>query len=350
MPRNSSKPGSSLPAIATKTAQIHIAPSPHADSIAAILKRLREGDRFLVCSHTRPDGDAVGSCIALGMLLDQLGKYAVLATADRIPAVYRKLPGADRIQTLQRVQGHFDAAILLECDSVERTKLRGLEDFFLINVDHHVTGKAFAHLNWIDRHAASVGELVYRLAMDAGALLTPEMASCLYTTILTDTGGFCYGAVKESTFTLARDLVAAGANPVAIAHDVYFSIPASKLLLMGAAIRRLKREGRIAWLWVTEEEIQQSRAAEEDCEGIVNVALGIAGVDIAVFLRELPEGLVRLSLRSTGEVNVAEIAARLGGGGHENAAGCTLEGPLSRALKQILAQLRHATRLAAAAG
>jgi len=274
--------------------------------------------------------------------LFELGKHADLVTADRIPAVYRKLPGAEAFRTLLRVHGHYDAAILLECDGIERTRLRGLEEFRLINIDHHVTGRPFAHLNWIDCRAASVGEMVFRLARAAGAKLTPQMAACLYTTILTDTGGFCYGAVRASTFALAEELVAAGADPTAIAHNIYFSAPASKLLLLGAALRRLHRDGKLAWLWITQQDMVRSCAADEDCEGIVNVALGIEGVEIAVFLREIPEGLIRLSLRSRGRVNVAAIAARLGGGGHENAAGYTIEGPLPRALDEILSELRGA--------
>jgi bifunctional oligoribonuclease and PAP phosphatase NrnA len=342
MPRSSAKLGADASAAGAETIETRPTLSVHADPMAAILRALSDGERFLVCSHSRPDGDAVGSMLALGMLLHQMGKRADLVSADRIPAVYRRLPGADAICAALHIRGPYDAAILLECDSVERTRLRGLEQFSLINIDHHITGQAFATLNWIDRRAVSAGEMVYRLAMAAGAKLTPEMANCLYTTLLTDTGAFCYGSVTESTFALARDLVAAGADPVSIAHDVYFSVPASKLLLLGSALRRLKREGRIAWLWVTQQDMVRSCAAEEDCEGIVNIALGIAGVDLAVFLRELPEGLVRLSLRSRGEVNVAAIAARLGGGGHENAAGCTLDGPLPRAIEQILDILRHA--------
>lgn len=342
MPRTSTKPGAKALVAGVEGAETRTHAAAQDDPVAAILRVLRDGERFLVCSHSRPDGDAIGSMLALGMLIEQMGKRADLVTADRIPAVYRKLPGADAVQTLLRVQGHYDAAILLECDSVERTRLRGLEQLFLINIDHHVTGQAFAALNWIDHSAVSVGEMVYRLSLAAGAKLTPEMATCLYTTLLTDTGGFLYGALRASTFALARELVAAGANPVAIAHEVYFSVSPSKLLLLGMALRRLKRKGRLAWLWVTHQDMVRSCAAEEDCEGIVNIALGISGVDVAVFLRELPEGLVRLSLRSRGEVNVAAVAARLGGGGHENAAGCTLDGPLPRALEEILSVLRNA--------
>ncbi len=309
-------------------------------AIAAILEAIRQGERFLVCSHSRPDGDAIGSMLAMGMLLEQMGKRADLLTADRIPNVYRELPGADAIRCVMRVHGPYDAVIMLECDGLERAKLRGLEQFFLINIDHHTSAREFGHLNWIDREGASVGELVHRLVKAARGTVTPEMATCLYTTILTDTGGFCYGGTRASTFALAEELTLAGADPIRIARDIYFTTPASRLLLLGAALSNLKREGRLAWLWITDQDMVRTCAAEEDCEGIVNYAISIAGVEAAAFLRELPEGIIRLSLRSKGRVDVASIAVKLGGGGHENAAGVTLEGPLPRAMEQILVELR----------
>lgn len=311
-----------------------------ANPMEAILDTLRRGERFLVCSHMRPDGDAVGSMLAMGMLLKQMGKHADLVTADRIPRVHRELPGAAEIRTTERVEGSYDAAILLECDGVARTRLLGLERFVLINIDHHATGREYADQNWIDRGAASVGELVYRLVKAAGGTLTPQMATCLYTTVLTDTGGFCYGSTQASTFDFARELVLAGADPVGIAHTIYFSTPTSKLMLLGAALGNLKHEERLAWLWVTVEDMARTHATEEDCEGIVNFALCASGVEAAVFLREMPDERIQLSLRSKGRVNVAAIAERLGGGGHEGASGCTLEGPLDRALDEILELLR----------
>jgi len=320
---------------------------PPANPIDAILQIIRDGERFLVCSHSRPDGDAVGSVLAMGKFLEQIGKRADLVTADRIPAVYRKLPGATGMRTALRVHGPYDAAILLECDSAERTRLRGLERFSIVNIDHHASGRAWGQVNWIDREAASVGELVYRLIKAAGANLTPEIATCLYTTLLTDTGGFIYGGVRASTFALAAELVSAGADPIRISRDTYFCTPMSKLLLLGAALNNLHREGRIAWMWITHHDMVRTCAAEEDCEGIVNYALSIADVEAAVFLRELPEQRIRMSLRSKGKINVAAIAEGLGGGGHENAAGCTVEGPLGRALEEILAELRQ--RVAASA-
>lgn len=312
------------------------------DAISDVLKVLRGGERFLVCSHTRPDGDAVGSTLAMGMLLRQMGRHADMVLADPVPAIYRGLPGADSIQTAIHIHGQYDAAILLECDSRARTGLQGLEPFPVVNIDHHATGMGWGDVNWLNRDAASVGEMVYRLAQAAGFSLTPEMATCLYATVLTDTGGFCYGATRASTFELARELVLAGADPIRIAREVYFSTPISKMLLLGAALTNLKREGSIAWLWVTDEDMTRTGAAEEDCEGIVNYAVSIAEVEAAVFLRGLPQQRVRLSLRSKGAVNVAAIAERLGGGGHENAAGCTLDGPIGRAISEILSHLRPA--------
>jgi phosphoesterase RecJ-like protein len=330
--------------IAESPTSANIAANPTANSstnpIDTILQVIRTGERFLVCSHSRPDGDAVGSVLAMGMFLEQLGKRADLVTADRIPVVYRKLPGADSIRTALRVHGPYDAAILLECDSTERTRLRGLERFTIVNIDHHVSGRPWGQVNWIDREAASVGELVYRLIKAAGANLTPEIATCLYTTLLTDTGGFIYGGVRASTFALAEELALAGADPIQISKDTYFRTPMSKLLLLGAALNNLHREGRLAWLWITHNDMVRTCAAEEDCEGIVNYALSIADVEAAVFLHELPEQRIRMSLRSKGNVNVAAIAEGLGGGGHENAAGCTIDGPLGRALEEILAVLR----------
>ena len=318
----------------TRTADEH--------SIADILRVIREGERFLVCSHSQPDGDAVGSMLAMGKLLEAMGKRADLVSADRIQVVYRGLPGAEDIRTVLRIHGPYDAAILLECDGPERTRLQGLEKFFLINIDHHATGLDFADINWIDHQAACVGEMVYRLFLTAEVEVTPEVATCIYTTVLTDTGGFIYGGTRGSTFGLARDLTLAGADPIRIAQQVYFSTSMAKLLLLGAALRNLHREGRVAWLWITHEDMVRSCAVEEDCEGIANYALSIAEVEAAAFLREMPENTIRVSLRSKGRINVAAIAKRLDGGGHENASGCTVAGPLGRAQGQIVGELRSA--------
>ena len=311
------------------------------DDIHAVLHAIERGERFLVSAHARPDGDAVGSILACGMILDQLGKQVDMVSCDRVPLIYQGLPCSKAIRQVTHVEGDYDAVILLECDSIDRSRLKGLDDRFLINIDHHASGRAFASVNWIDTGACAVAEMVYKLATLAGVEITPDMATCLYTAVLTDTGSFCYAGTDAHTFELAGDLVRHGANPTLIAQHTYFSNPTSKMLLLGAALSNLKREGRLAWMWVTQDDMQRTRAAEEDCEGLVNYAIGIAGVEVAVFLRELPNHRVRLSIRSKGELNVARIAERFGGGGHQHASGCTIDGPLPAATDHILDHLRE---------
>jgi phosphoesterase RecJ-like protein len=309
--------------------------------IDAVLSSIAQADHLLVTAHARPDGDAVGGLLACWMMLQRMGKQADMALSDRVPCIYRSLPCASQVRQWSRVEGDYDTVILLECDDVARTRLEGLENRFLINIDHHTSGRAFAHVNWIDSNACAVAELVYNLVGAAGIEITPDMATCLYTAVLSDTGSFCYEGTDAHTFELARNLVRRGADPALIAQDVYFSNPAAKILLLGAALANLHHEGRLAWLWASQNDMDRTRAEEEDCEGIVNYAIGIRGIEVAVFLRELRDHRVRLSLRSKGRVNVATIAARFGGGGHENASGCTLDGPLPRATEQILKCLRR---------
>ena len=310
------------------------------DDIHAVLHAIERGERFLISAHARPDGDAVGSMLACGMILDQLGKQVEMVSFDPVPLIYQGLPCANAIRQVACVEDSYDAVILLECDGIERSRLMGLEDRFIINIDHHASGKAFGSVNWIDTGSCAVAEMIYDLATLAGVDITPEMATCLYTAVLTDTGSFCYAGTDAHTFELAGDLVRCGADPTLIAQHTYFSNPTSKMLLLGAALSNLKREGRLAWMWVTHEDMLRTHAAEEDCEGLVNYAIGIAGVEVAVFLRELPTRRVRLSLRSKGELNVARIAERFGGGGHLHASGCTIDGPLPIATELILRHLR----------
>ena len=311
----------------------------------AVLRAIRERQSFLLTAHARPDGDAIGSMLACRSLLLSMGKRVEMLLADRVPTIYRTLPGAEHIRCATEVSSMYDAVILLECDSIARSRLQGLEGQFLINIDHHTSGREFADLNWIDATTSAVAEMVYRLAhvlADPGALaVTPEMATCLYTALLTDTGAFCYAGTNAQTFALAHELVRCGADPSHIARDVYFSNPAAKMRLLGAALTNLHREGKLAWLWVTHSDMLRLGAEEEDCEGIVNYAISIRGIEVAVFLRELPDHRLRLSLRSKGSVNMAKVAEGFGGGGHENASGCTIAGPLFFAIDSILQELRR---------
>ena len=307
-----------------------------------ILKTIGEGRNFVLTSHARPDGDAVGSALACCEILKKMGKSAEVVLADGIPYIYRPLPFTDSVVQSPAVTGHFDAAIILECDSIARTRLQGLEQRFLISIDHHLSGKPFANINWIDPTACATAEMIFRLAREAGVKISAEIATCLYTAVLTDTGSFCFPGTTERTFALAQELVRAGADPVACAQHVYFANPTSKMRLLGCALSTLHREGNLAWMHINRADFDFSGAFDEDSEGLVNYALSIGGVEVAVLFRELPDKRYRVSLRTKGKINVATIAERFGGGGHECASGCAIEGPLSVASERILAQIRLA--------
>ncbi|HZP64330.1 MAG TPA: bifunctional oligoribonuclease/PAP phosphatase NrnA [Terriglobales bacterium] len=305
-----------------------------------VLQEIEQRQRFLLTSHARPDGDAIGSALACSQILRLMGKEAEVVLADGVPRIYQPLPFADRVITSDRVNGKYEAAIILECDSVQRTRLQGLENRFLINIDHHLSGRPFAHVNWIEPEAVATAELVYKLAREAGVKISPEIATCIYTAVLTDTGSFMFEGTNERTFALARELVLAGADPARCARNVYFGHSTAKLRLLGAALSNLHREGALAWIWVTREQMQAVGAKEEDCEGLVNYALSIYDVEVAAFFRELPDGRFRVSLRSKGKLNVSTVAEHFGGGGHQCASGCSLDGPLAIAVSHVVDQLR----------
>src|ERR1700683_1580622 len=306
-----------------------------------VLQQIEQRDRFVLTSHARPDGDAIGSALACCQVLRSMGKQADVVLHDGVPRIYRSLPFADQVQQASRIGGSYEAAIILECDSIHRTRLEGLEDRFLINIDHHVSGRPFADVNWIDPHAVATGEMVFRLARAAGTPVSSEIAPCLYTALMTDTGSFMFQGTNEHTFSLARELVLAGADPAHCAQGIYFAHSEAKIRLLGEALRNLNIENSVAWVWVTQQQMELCAAREEDCEGLVNYVLSIGDVEVAIFFREMPDGRFRVSLRSKGKLDVAHVAERFGGGGHQCASGCSVDGPLPASVRNVLAQIRR---------
>jgi bifunctional oligoribonuclease and PAP phosphatase NrnA len=305
-----------------------------------VLQQIEQRDRFVLTSHARPDGDAIGSALACCQVLRAMGKQADVVLHDGVPRIYRALPFADQVLQADRVLGNYEAAIILECDSIHRTRLEGLENRFLISIDHHVSGRPFADVNWIDPQAVATGEMVFRLAREAGTPFSPEIATCLYTALMTDTGSFMFQGTNEHTFALARELVLAGADPSHCARSIYFAHSVAKMRLLGEALRNLNTEGNVGWTWVTQTQMERCDAKEEDCEGLVNYVLSIGELEVAAFFRELPDGRFRVSLRSKGKLDVARVAEGFGGGGHECASGCSVDGPLVQAMREVLDQIR----------
>jgi phosphoesterase RecJ-like protein len=315
------------------------------DSIATLLDIIRERQTFVITSHLRPDGDALGSSLGLMHLLEAMGKHVVVNFADPLPATFHFLPGADRIDS-QFPSARPDAVVFMECDSHLRSSLSavGLEtwqDTFSINIDHHQTGQDFADFNWIDPEAASVGSMVYELALAAGMAISKSMADCLYSAVLTDTGSFNYPSTNAATFAMAEHLVQVGTVPNLIARSIYFCNPLSKVQLLGLALSKLRIEGNVCWSSVTIDEMASIGATVEDCEGIANYLVGILGIEAAVFLRELPSREhCRLSIRGRGNFDVAQVAVHFGGGGHFSASGCCAAGKLQDVTARAVAELQ----------
>jgi bifunctional oligoribonuclease and PAP phosphatase NrnA len=306
-----------------------------------IIATIRSRDDFAITSHVRPDGDALGSELALMLALEALGKSAVVINRDPVPERYRSLPESHRILVSDHIEANRGAVFVLECGSEDRTGIRGLDGQFVINIDHHHSTKEFASLNWIDPSACAVGEMVYRVIQTLGVKITPAIATNIYTAVVTDTGSFQFASTTADTFRMAATLADAGANIAGIARNVFYSNPITKVNSMMVMLNHMKLDcdGKLVWTAITRSDMAQHDCLEDDVEGLVNFPLTISGVDVAVFFRELEDGTYRVSLRSKDSIDVSEIAGEFGGGGHRNASGCTLDGPLEAARNRLLARV-----------
>jgi phosphoesterase RecJ-like protein len=279
-------------------------------------------------------------------MLERLRKEAVVVMRDGVPRAYQELPGADRVRQIAQFNRPFeyDAVFVIECSDMDRPGLPGLSEQFTVNIDHHTTTVRFGNINWIDSTASAVGEMIYNLSKATGVRVTPEIAECVYAALLTDTGSFHFPNTTDRTLKVASELVRLGANPARVSRAIYYSQPFSKLKLLGLALSSLTRDssGRIACLAITQDMMAEAGATEEDADGIVTYPLSVADIDIVVSLKELSPDVFRASLRSKDSVNVAKIAECFGGGGHRNAAGCTMRGELNEIVQRLLEKLQQA--------
>lgn len=298
------------------------------DEIASVI---RSSNRFLLLMHEFPDGDAVGSNIALGLALERMGKQVDIVSTSPLPDCYSFLPGKEKVRDWAEPVVDYDVAILLDCADSKR--IGGAERLlkhckFLVNVDHHVSNNSYANLNLVDPEASATGELVMRLFDRLGLEPTPEEATCLYTAILTDTGSFRFQNTTSSGLRTVARLIECGVDPSLVAEAVYENKPISSVRLLALALQslRLSDDGLVSWLWVTRKMLNEARADDDDSEGIVNYARMIRGVEVALVFRETSGHDIKVGLRSRRHVDVSRIASRFGGGGHARAAGCRVCG------------------------
>jgi phosphoesterase RecJ-like protein len=314
--------------------------------LAQVVELIEKKDRFAITSHVRPDGDGLGSSLGLFWLLKSLNKDVEVIMHDPAPHSYQQLPGAGTIRVAPRIGEHFDAVFIIECSDLARPGLEDLNQQFVVNIDHHSTTELFGGINWIDSTAAACGEMVYNLCKATGVRVTKEIAECVYTALLTDTGSFHYSNTTERTFKIASELVRTGVRPAKTAEALFGSYQWPKIELLSQVLSTAKRDntGHVAWMWQTLAMQEQTHAAEEDADGFVNYPLAVGEVEATALFKETAPGVYRTSLRSKGDVNVAKIAEQFGGGGHRNAAGCTLKGTSSELEQKVVPLLQDAVK------
>lgn len=295
--------------------------------------------RALMLGHVHPDADVLGTLVALGMALEPQGWHVAYGGPHPAPESLAFLPGLERYRPLPHVVGPLDVVVLTDCPNPDRTEHLIAEaratGATIVNIDHHHDNRRYGDVNWVEPGAAATGEMVHELLAALGLSLTPAIATNLFTAIHMDTGSFRYSNVTPRTFRIAAELVAAGADPAFVSGALYERRPRQALRWLGEVLRRVEvsPDGRVAWLRLPEGLVPESFVEAED---LVNYPRSIASVRVACLLRER-EGSVKVSLRGKGDVDVSAIARRFGGGGHPNAAGCTVAGPLDAASEKILA-------------
>jgi len=307
------------------------------------VKFIREHASFVVTTHANPEGDAVGSVLAMADILERMGKKAYAYMADPVPRNLLFLPGADRVIKSADELPQAQAAVVLDCGDLDRPgnefpkMAKGLP---LLNIDHHKTNSRFGAVNLVDPDASSTGEILVGLFKEAEVEISPRAALCLFTAILTDTGSFQHPNTGEATLRAAADMIAAGARPETAARNYYHAKPAAHLMLMAKAMATLRfnRNQTVAAVTVTKEMYKKTGAGPEAVEGLINVLTDAETVKIAVLFRQTGEAEWKVSLRSKGEADVAALAQGFGGGGHQNAAGCTIKGSLEEVEEKIFAK------------
>ena len=309
-------------------------------TINEVSKKIMEGKNFLVASHMNPEGDAIGSALAMAQGLKDLGKKVRVFFEDPIPEIYRFLPFNGEVIHKLDGQVDYDTAVIVDCGGLDRIG-KGFQSFqkdvALINLDHHTTNTNFGEINLVDSGASATGEIVYDILKALSVKVSPEIALNIYVSIMTDTGAFRYSSTTPKAFEIASEMVRIGVKPWEVARRVYESYPEKKLRLLGDTLQTLKvsEDGSIASVYVDREMMERVNATKDLTDGFVNFPRSIAGVEVAFLIREISPGICKVSFRSKGTVDVAEIAAEFGGGGHHNAAGSTVEGKLSEVRKMI---------------
>jgi len=312
--------------------------------IDTIADRLKKARTVLLATHVFPDGDALGSQLALSNVLESLGKKVVCYGEEPVSHLYDFLPGCDRIDLARPEPGQFDCAVALDCGDAERmghAMASILAIHPLIVIDHHKGNDGFGDLNWVDQTRAATGEMVYDLAMAMGAEISYETAYCLYAAIVTDTGSFKYSSTTAETFRVVRELVNRGVKPAEVAGHLFDNFTVNRLHLLQEVLATLEifMDGKVAVIHVSQEMYDRTGTTETDTENFINYPRSLIPVKVAVFIKANSKGGLSVSLRSKGsDCDVTRVAHRFGGGGHRNAAGCRFQEKSIQQVRDMLVE------------
>ncbi|PLX82148.1 MAG: DHH family phosphoesterase [Desulfuromonas sp.] len=315
---------------------------PNQTKITKIADLIRSGSRFLVTAHEHPDGDALASTLALANALREQGRDVIAFNRDTVPADLEFLPGSDSVrQSLPDAE--WDVGFVLDAGDLKRVGAdvkACCKD--LVNIDHHPYSEQFGVVNLVDTEAAATGILIYHLLKTLDWPISGDVALCIYTAILSDTGSFRYSNANREAFAVAGEMVELGVDPWAVASGLYESQEEMRLRLLGHSLPTLAVSscGRIAAMAVTEEMMAETGAAQEHTDRFINYPRSVRGVEVALFFRETGPSRYKVGFRSKGNVDVGALARELGGGGHHNAAGASVEGDLATIQHQVFTRLQ----------
>jgi bifunctional oligoribonuclease and PAP phosphatase NrnA len=313
-------------------------------TLQRIVDAIRARRTFVISSHSRPDGDSIGSQLAMAYALRELGKDVRLVNSDRAPGPLQTFPGVAEIEIGNETRGTYDAAIIMECGDLARTGVSGLDRQFVINIDHHPGNTEYGQINWFDASAAACSEMVYELIKALGVPISVEIGTHIYLAIHTDTGSFHYGNMTPRTFEICREVIEAGVDPVAVARSVYDSNNMGRLKLFGSVLSAMQIDasGRIAIVYLDHEMARAAGGTYEDTEGLINLPLTVKEIQAVVFFKQIEGDEYRVSMRSKGDIDIGAVAKESGGGGHKNAAGCTVSGPIDALQKTFVKRIEAA--------
>lgn len=319
------------------------------NNLAEVATALLRSHNVVIAGHIMPDGDSIGSTLAIGLALEKIGKNVTMFSNEEIPEIYQFLPGADRIRQELPPSG-YDTLIMVDCSVKERLgeKLDSLfnDDVTLINIDHHATKEIFADINYIDPRAAATGEIIYDLLVHMDIDIDQQMAVNLYTAIVTDTGSFKYEGTTPDTHRRVANLLAKGIEVAEISRKIFEEKPLATINILKKVLPTLNVSdcGQLSWIsldWPTKELL---KAKDEHTEDLITYPRQIRGVEVALFFKALSPETVKISLRSNQYVDVNKLAGKFGGGGHKRAAGCQIKGAFAEIKQQVITAALEAVK------